>query len=102
MVLSFLYLAFVRVVQLVRLSCRAQDDLAIEIVILRHDHQSRPRSHSTNRCPCRADPRVPACCLNWGDGVLDTHRVPVVSEIDVGSPTAGMVKTQQLGDGWMM
>ena len=37
MVLSFLYLAFVRVVQLVRLSCRAQDDLAIEIVILRHE-----------------------------------------------------------------
>jgi len=37
MVLSFLYLAFVRVVQLVRLSCRAQDDLAIEIVMLRHE-----------------------------------------------------------------
>jgi len=37
MVLSFLYLAFVRVVQLVRLSCRAQDDLAIEIVIVRHE-----------------------------------------------------------------
>jgi putative transposase len=37
MVLSFLYLAFVREVQLVRLSCRAQDDLAIEIVILRHE-----------------------------------------------------------------
>jgi hypothetical protein len=37
MMLSFLYVAFVRVVQLVRLSCRAQDDLAIEIVILRHE-----------------------------------------------------------------
>ncbi len=37
MALSFLYLAFVRVVQLVRLLCRAQDDLAIEIVILRHE-----------------------------------------------------------------
>ncbi len=37
MVLSFLYMAFVRVVQLVRLSCRAQDDLAIEIVMLRHE-----------------------------------------------------------------
>ena len=37
MVLSFLYVAFVRVVQLVRLSCRAQDDLAIEIVMLRHE-----------------------------------------------------------------
>jgi len=37
MVTSFLYLAFVRVVQLVRLSCRAQDDLAIEIVMLGHD-----------------------------------------------------------------
>ncbi len=37
MVLSFLYLAFVRTVQLVRLSCRAQDDLAIEVVMLRHE-----------------------------------------------------------------
>jgi putative transposase len=27
----------IRVVQLVRLSCRAQDDLAIEIVMLRHE-----------------------------------------------------------------
>ncbi|MDA8400692.1 MAG: helix-turn-helix domain-containing protein [Actinomycetota bacterium] len=37
MALSFLYLAFVRVVQLVRLSCRTQNDLAIEIVVLRHE-----------------------------------------------------------------
>ncbi|MGO8860968.1 MAG: integrase [Polyangiaceae bacterium] len=37
MVLSFLYLAFVRMVQLVRLSCRTQDDLAIEVVVLRHE-----------------------------------------------------------------
>ena len=37
MVHSFLYLAFVRVVQLVRLSCRAQDDLAIEVIMLRHE-----------------------------------------------------------------
>ncbi|MHB8244228.1 MAG: DUF4143 domain-containing protein [Acidimicrobiales bacterium] len=31
------YLAVVRVVQLVRLSCRAQGDLAIEVVMLRHE-----------------------------------------------------------------
>jgi hypothetical protein len=37
MVLSFLYVAFVRVIQLVCLSCRAHDDLAIEIVMLRHE-----------------------------------------------------------------
>lgn len=37
MAFSFLYLAFVRVVQLVRLMCRAQDDLAIEVVMLRHE-----------------------------------------------------------------
>ena len=37
MVHSFLYLAFVRVVQLVRLSCRAEDDLAIEVIMLRHE-----------------------------------------------------------------
>lgn len=37
MMISFLYLAFVRVVQLIRILCRAQDDLAIEIVMLRHE-----------------------------------------------------------------
>ena len=36
MVHSFLYLAFVRVVQLVRLSCSCHDDLAIEVIMLRH------------------------------------------------------------------
>jgi putative transposase len=35
--LSFLYLAFVRVLQLIRLSGRRQEDLAIEVVILRHE-----------------------------------------------------------------
>ena len=35
--LSFLYLAFCRVVQLVRLSCRTDTDLAIEVVVLRHE-----------------------------------------------------------------
>ena len=37
MALSFLYLAFVRMLQLVRLSRSEQQDLAIEIVILRHE-----------------------------------------------------------------
>ena len=37
MALSFLYLAFVRVLQLIRLSWRSQEDLAIEIVVLRHE-----------------------------------------------------------------
>ena len=37
MALSFPYLAFVRMLQLVRLSRSEQQDLAIEIVILRHE-----------------------------------------------------------------
>lgn len=37
MALSFLYLAFVRMLQLVRLSQSERQDLAIEIVILRHE-----------------------------------------------------------------
>ena len=55
MALSFLYLAFVRVVQLVRLSCRAQDDLAIEVVMLRHEvavlrrQVARPALQPTDR-----------------------------------------------------
>jgi len=37
MALSFLYLAFVRIVQLLRLSRRESRDLAIEVVVLRHE-----------------------------------------------------------------
>src|SRR5271165_1900256 len=37
MTLSFLYLAFTRILQLVRLGRRDRDELAIEIVILRHE-----------------------------------------------------------------
>jgi hypothetical protein len=35
--LSFLYIAFVRSLQLVRLSWSEQQDLAIEVVMLRHE-----------------------------------------------------------------
>jgi putative transposase len=35
--LSFLYRAFVRVLQLVRLSCRKDSYLAVEVVMLRHE-----------------------------------------------------------------
>jgi hypothetical protein len=35
--LSFLYLAFIRLLQLVRLSFREQEELAIEVVMLRHE-----------------------------------------------------------------
>ena len=37
MALSFLYRAFVRVLQLVRLSCRKDSYLAVEVVMLRHE-----------------------------------------------------------------
>ena len=37
MALSFLYIAFVRLLQLVRLSWSEQEDLAIEVVMLRHE-----------------------------------------------------------------
>ncbi|MGH9043664.1 MAG: integrase, partial [Acidimicrobiales bacterium] len=37
MSLSFLYRAFCRVLQLARLSCRIDTDLAIEVVMLRHE-----------------------------------------------------------------
>jgi len=37
MALSFLYLAFVRILQLLRLSQRDSSDLAIEVVVLRHE-----------------------------------------------------------------
>jgi hypothetical protein len=37
MALSFLYLAFVRILELIRLRRSSCDDLAIEVVILRHE-----------------------------------------------------------------
>jgi hypothetical protein len=37
MTLSFPYLAFTRVLELVRLSRRDRDELAIEVVMLRHE-----------------------------------------------------------------
>ena len=37
MALSFLYLAFVRIIQLLRLSRRDCSDLTIEVVMLRHE-----------------------------------------------------------------
>jgi putative transposase len=37
MALSFLYLAFVRILQLVPLGCRGSDELAVEVVMLRHE-----------------------------------------------------------------
>ncbi len=37
MALSFLYIAFVRILQLVRLSRDGQDELAIEVAMLRHE-----------------------------------------------------------------
>ena len=37
MTLSFLYRAFCRVLQLIRLICRSDTDLAIEVVVLRHE-----------------------------------------------------------------
>ena len=37
MALSFLHRAFCRVLQLIRLSCRKDTDLAIEVVMLRHE-----------------------------------------------------------------
>ena len=37
MALTFLYRAFCRILELIRLSCREDTDLAIEVVMLRHE-----------------------------------------------------------------
>lgn len=55
MALRFLYLLFLRVTQLVRLSCRDGDQLAVEVVMLRHEvgvlrrQVSRPALQSADR-----------------------------------------------------
>lgn len=56
---SFLYRAFCRVLQLVRMSCRTDTDLAIEVVMLRHEVAVlRRQVHRLARQP--ADRAVPA------------------------------------------
>ncbi len=53
--LSFLYIGFVRLLQLLRLSRRGQQDLAIEVVMLRHEvavlrrHAARPALRPADR-----------------------------------------------------
>src|ERR1035438_4276266 len=55
MALSFLYLAFIKILQLVRLSRRDGDELAIEVVMLRHEvavlrrHVVRPALRPSDR-----------------------------------------------------
>jgi putative transposase len=55
MALSFLYLAFVRILQLVLLGRRDSDELAIEVVVLRHEvavlrrQVARPTLQPTDR-----------------------------------------------------
>jgi hypothetical protein len=56
MALSFLYLAFIYMLQLLRLSRRDNQELAIELVVLRHEvavlcrQVARP---ALRPCPCR-------------------------------------------------
>jgi len=52
MALSFLYLAFTRIVQLVRLNGREKSDLAIEVVMLRHEVAAL-RRQAVRPCGCR-------------------------------------------------
>jgi hypothetical protein len=55
MALSFLYLGFVRILQLLRLFRRDHHELAIEVVVLRHEvavlrRQARRCDHLTGHC----------------------------------------------------
>ena len=81
--LSFLYRAFCRVLQLIRLTCRTETDLAIEVVMLRHEvavlrrQVQRPVLEPADRAvltaPARLLPRrrlgrffvQPATLLRW-------------------------------------
>jgi hypothetical protein len=52
MALSFLYLAFVRILQLVPLGRRGSDELAVEVVMLRHE-VAVLRRQVARPCGCR-------------------------------------------------
>ena len=52
MALSFLYLAFTRILQLLRLSRRDSDELAVEVVMLRHE-VAVLRRQVVRPCGCR-------------------------------------------------
>ncbi|MHB1488297.1 MAG: integrase [Acidimicrobiales bacterium] len=49
MALSFLYRAFCRVLQLIRSTCRCDTDLAIEVVMLRHEVAVLPTGPGAGR-----------------------------------------------------
>ncbi len=72
MALSFLYLAFVRTLQLVLLGRRDSDELAIEVVMLRHE-LSVLRRQVVRPCGCRECHPVARTRLNWPDGIFGTH-----------------------------
>ena len=83
MTLSFLYRAFCRVVQLIRLTVRKEADLAAEVVVLRHEvavlrrQVHRPALEPANRAVIAGLPRLlprrrlggffvqPATLLRW-------------------------------------
>jgi hypothetical protein len=61
MALSFVYLAFTRILQLVRLSRQDRDELAIEVVMLRHEVAVLRRKSSDRPCVTQIAP----CWLGW-------------------------------------
>jgi putative transposase len=89
--LSFLYRAFVRVLQLVRLSCRRDSYLAVEVVMLRHEvavlrrQVHRPALHPADRAVLAALWRLlprrhrgrffvqPATLLRWHRDLIAEH-----------------------------
>ena len=66
MALSFVYLAFVRVLQLIRLSWSGEEDLAIEVVVLRHEVAVLRR-------------RVKRPALRWADRAVLAGLIQVLS-----------------------
>jgi len=65
MALSFLYLAFIRILQLVRLVRRNDEELAVEVVVLRHEVAAlrrqvvRPALRPTDRALLAGLSRLP-------------------------------------------
>jgi hypothetical protein len=76
--LSFLYQLFCRLLQLIRLIGRTDTDLAIEVVVLRHEVAILTDVRSTVQCSWTAEGPT----HRWATAMLADHRPPDLSDLD--------------------
>ena len=94
--LSFLYLALCRALQLIRLVGRSDTDLAVEIVMLRHEVAVLRRQVTDRPSSRQIEPCWPGC-HDWSPagvtGTSSSNRQPFCAGTATLSPSAGSIPT---------